>query len=100
VNGSALRDDDGRLLYAALYMPPATRTQIYLTAEQRERLDALGRREGKTLAELVRAAVDEFLATAAPDPEAALAATFGALPELEVPTREGDEWDRHVWDRA
>jgi hypothetical protein len=100
VNGGTPRDHDDRLLYAALYMPPATRTQVYLTAEQRERLDALGRREGKTLAELVRAAVDDYLASAAPDPEAALAATFGALPELEVPPRDADEWDRHVWDRA
>jgi predicted DNA-binding protein len=70
----------------------ATRTQIYLTREQRERLDALGRREGKPLAELVRAAVDTYLERSAPDADSALAATFGALPELEVPSR--DEWDR------
>jgi hypothetical protein len=78
-------------LYTALYMA-ATRTQIYLTEEQRARLDALGRREGKPLAALVRDAVDEYLDHSAPDPGAALDATFGALPRLEVPSR--DEWDR------
>jgi predicted DNA-binding protein len=70
----------------------ATRTQIYLTASQRERLDALGHREGKPLAELVRDAVDEYLAHTLPDTGAALEATFGALPDLDVPSR--DEWDR------
>jgi predicted DNA-binding protein len=79
------------LLYNALYMA-ATRTQIYLTSEQRERLDALGNREGKALAELVRDAVDEYLAHTLADPRGALDATFGALPDLDVPTR--DEWDR------
>lgn len=70
----------------------ALRTQIYLTADQRERLDEIGRREGKSLAELVRAAVDEYLAHAAPDAQSALDATFGAIPGLAVPSR--DEWDR------
>jgi len=79
------------MLYAALYMA-AVRTQIYLTSAQRERLDTLGGREGKALAELVREAVDEYLEHSLPDPREALDATFGALPELEVPSR--DEWDR------
>jgi Ribbon-helix-helix protein, copG family len=74
-----------------LYMA-ATRTQIYLTADQRARLDSLGRREGKALAELVREAVDEYLDHSAPRTEDALKSTFGVLPELEVPSR--DEWDR------
>lgn len=81
----------GVLLYTALYMA-ATRTQIYLTAAQRERLDVLGHREGKALAELVRDAVDEYLDEhGSSDLAAALDSTFGALPELEVPSR--DEWD-------
>jgi Ribbon-helix-helix domain len=80
------------VLYTALYMPAATRTQVYLTAEQRSRLDALGRREGKALAELVREAVDDYLAHTGPDAPEALDATFGALPDLAIPSR--DEWDR------
>jgi predicted DNA-binding protein len=36
----------------------ATRTQVCFTEEQRRRLDARARREGKTLAALVREAVD------------------------------------------
>lgn len=73
-------------------MPSARRTQIYLTREQRARLDALARRDGKSLAELVREALDAYLARAAAvPPELALGQTFGALPGLEVPSR--DEWD-------
>jgi predicted DNA-binding protein len=79
------------LLYTALYMA-ATRTQIYLTSDQRTRLDALRRREGKPLAELVREAIDDYLAHAIPDAREALDATFGSLPDLAVPSR--DEWDR------
>lgn len=71
-------------------MPP-TRT-LYLTREQRTRRDALSQREGQTLAQLVREALDAYLARAAADPRQALDATFGALPDLEVPAR--GEWDR------
>ncbi|MCI0634273.1 MAG: ribbon-helix-helix domain-containing protein [Actinobacteria bacterium] len=73
---------------------PSTRTQIYLTAEQRTKLDALAKREHKTLAELIREAVDLYL-EARPDSKALdmiLAETFGAIPDLEVPPR--SEWDR------
>jgi len=71
---------------------PATRTQIYLTVEQRKRLDELARRRGEPLAQIIREAVDAYLAGAAVDAEAALAATFGRSPELAVPSR--DEWGR------
>lgn len=70
----------------------ATRTQVYFTQEQRRRLDERARREGKTLAEIVREAVDEFTERHAPDFAQAAAATFGAAPALSVPARE--EWDR------
>jgi predicted DNA-binding protein len=70
----------------------ATRTQIYLTKRQRARLDALRRRDGRPLAELIREAVDDYLQRSAPDVDDALRATGGALPELEVPARA--EWDR------
>ena len=79
------------MLYNALYMA-ARRTQIYLTGDQRKRLDEKRRREKRTLAELVREAVDAYLAERPTDPASALNSTFGALPGLEVPDR--DEWDR------
>jgi predicted DNA-binding protein len=70
----------------------ATRTQVYFTAEQRRRLDALARREGKTLAEVVREAVDAYVAQAPPEIEAVLDETFGSMPDLVLPPR--SEWDR------
>jgi hypothetical protein len=78
-------------MYTALYMP-STRTQIYLTDAQRRGLDARGRRTGAPMARMIREAVDVYLADDRPDVEAALDDTFGALPELELPSR--DEWDR------
>ena len=83
--------DGAGLLYTLLYMA-ATRTQIYLTGEQRRRLDELARRDGKALAQLIREAVDAYLADSGPALERALAATFGGVPDLEAPSR--DEWDR------
>jgi hypothetical protein len=67
------------------------RTQIYLTAEQRERIDRVARARGITMAEVIRTALDEFL-DGSPDPTTALASTFGADKEISVPRR--DEWDR------
>lgn len=72
----------------------ALRTQVYLTREQRNRLDARSGREGKTLAALIREAVDEYLVDEAGQARTALEETFGKLPALEVPPRE--EWDRAV----
>lgn len=75
----------------ALYMA-STRTQIYLTEDQRRRLDARGRDTGAPLARMIREAVDLYLADDRPDPDAALDETFGTLPNLELPSR--DEWAR------
>jgi hypothetical protein len=47
---------------------------------------------GKTLAELVREAVDAYLAQAPGDPEVVLEQTFGSIPDLQTPAR--SEWDR------
>jgi len=69
----------------------ATRTQIYLTDEQRRRIDELASAQGVTMAEIIRRALDGYLEEQA-DPQAALAATFGSAPELEIPSR--DAWDR------
>ena len=70
----------------------ATRTQVYLTSEQREKIEAVREREGKTLAEVVREALDAYLSDEPADPDEVLKATFGSLPELTVPSR--DEWER------
>ncbi|KAA0233141.1 MAG: hypothetical protein JJLCMIEE_02731 [Acidimicrobiales bacterium] len=69
----------------------ATRTQVYLTEEQRQKIDRVARARGVTMAEVIRAALDEYLAEEA-DPSAVLAATFGADRDVCVPSR--DEWDR------
>ena len=87
---NCLRYCGGSDVYNAVYMP-ATRTQIYLTAEQRIRLDAHGARTGLGLAEMIRLAVDEYLGTEG-DVGAALEDTFGSLPNLVVASR--DEWNR------
>ena len=79
------------MLYTALYMA-STRTQIYLTKEQRAKLDALAKREDKSLAELIREAVDRFLDEAPPDRDEVLRETFGIAPDFEVPPR--SEWNR------
>jgi hypothetical protein len=68
----------------------ATRTQVYLTEEQRQQIDALASAEGITMAEVVRRALDAYLG--AQDASAALTATFGAVPDLTVPSRA--EWDK------
>ena len=65
---------------------------MYLTQEQRRKLDLLTARDGLSLATHVRAALDRYLADTPLDARTALESTFGALPALEVPTR--DEWDR------
>ena len=69
----------------------SSRTQIYLTEEQRRRIDELAAAEGVTMAEIIRRAVDGYLDDQV-DPEPALAATFGADPGASVPSR--DDWDR------
>ncbi len=71
---------------------PSTRTQVYLTHEQRAKLDELRRREKKSLAALIREAVDAYLGSKSTDVDEALRVSFGSIPDLEVPSR--DEWDR------
>jgi len=72
-------------------MSAATRTQIYLTREQRELVDQIAAAEGLTMAEVVRRALNAYLNGEA-DPTSALKATFGKAPDLDVPSR--DEWPR------
>jgi predicted transcriptional regulator len=71
----------------------STRTQIYLTERQRTKLDRIAQSADRSLASVIREAVDGYLETRAPEGGAdALDSTFGALPDLHVPSR--DEWDR------
>lgn len=67
------------------------RVRVSLTAEQRSQLEHRGHRELRTVDELVREAVDLYLAARSASDEA-LASTFGMSPNLEVASR--DEWDR------
>lgn len=70
----------------------ATRTQVYLTDQQRALIDEVAGREGVTMAEVIRRALDAYLDADRSDPSSVLTATFGAAPDLTVPSR--DEWDR------
>lgn len=77
-------------MYTALYMA-AIRTQIYLSAAQRRRLDDVAARRRTSMATVIREAVDQYLARdSQPDVDDALTQTFGAIPDLEVPPR--SEW--------
>jgi hypothetical protein len=67
------------------------RTQVYLTDEQRARIDRAAAAEGVTMAEVIRRALDDYL-DAEPEAAAVLAATFGAAPDADVPSR--DSWRR------
>ncbi len=69
----------------------ATRTQIYLTHEQRLRLDVLREETGAPLAELIRLAVDDYLEAQRGNLAPTLEATFGAAPDFAVPARA--EWE-------
>lgn len=67
----------------------AHRTQIYLTDEQRARIDELASRRDLTMAEVVRRALDAYL-----DLDDDLDATFGAAPGLRDTVPNRDEWAR------
>ena len=75
------------MMYTACCM--ARRTQIYLTDEQRARLDEVANRHELTMAEVVRRAIDAYL-----EPDDDLDATFGAARGLGATVPGRDEWDR------
>lgn len=70
-----------------MYM--ATRTQIYLTDEQRARLSERARTSGRPVSELIRQAVDALLAA-----DDDLDATFGSAPAIRAKVPPRDEWER------
>src|SRR6266545_1323603 len=72
----------------------SVRTHVNLTREQRRKLHARAGREAKTLAAVIRDAVEAYMAEDTAYIERALTSTFGALPDLDVPAR--SEWDRGI----
>ena len=67
----------------------ATRTQIYLTDDQRARLAVRAKTEGVPVSQVIRDAVDQYLGE-----EDDLEATFGVLPRLGPGIPPRAEWVR------
>jgi len=68
----------------------AIRTQIYLTERQRKALDARRRRERKTLAAVIRDAIDAYIGTpATAETQRIVDASFGSIPDFKIPPRHG-----------
>jgi hypothetical protein len=73
-------------MYGVLYMP-SLRTQIYLTREQRRKLDERRRRDKRSLAQVIRDAIDAYLGAPAADAQKILDDTVGSIPDFEIPPR-------------
>ena len=69
-----------------------TRTQIYLPEDLRRRVDQLADVEGKSMAEVVREALEHHLAQPRDDVQDVLEETFASVVDAWAPPRE--EWDR------
>lgn len=69
----------------------STRTQIYLSDDQRRRIKEVASAERVSMAEVIRRALDGYLDEQA-NPDKALAATFAVAKDFAVPSR--DEWER------
>ncbi len=67
----------------------AQRTQIYLSDDQRARLDDFAGRRELTMAEVVRRAIDAYLVL-----DDDLDVTFGAADGIRATVPSRDEWDR------
>jgi hypothetical protein len=65
----------------------STRTQIYLSAAQRRRLDELVRQRRVPMAALIRDALDAYLDHSPGDLEAVLGNTFGSIPDMPYADR-------------
>ncbi|MEO8889276.1 MAG: ribbon-helix-helix protein, CopG family [Jatrophihabitantaceae bacterium] len=74
----------------------ATRTQVYLTEAQRAGLDQRAEAERTTMARVIRAAIDRYLAEDIGDAEReqVLLDTFGCRPEFGAAVPSRDEWAR------
>jgi predicted transcriptional regulator len=67
----------------------AHRTQVYLSDDQRARIDELAARRSLTMAEVVRRALDAYL-----DADDDLDATFGTAAGIRESVPSRDEWVR------
>lgn len=74
------------------------RTQIYLTEREQEGLRGLAKATGKTQSELIRAAIDRFLQSAAPENRAARLRRARGLWEHRADLPDFAEL-RRSWDR-
>ncbi len=73
----------------------ATRTQVYLSAQQRELIERRRARTGETMAEVVRGALDAYLdGDELAEQGDTLDATFGRRPDLRSTVPGRAEWDR------
>ncbi len=74
----------------------ATRTQVYLTEAQRAGLDQRAEAERTTMAQVIRAAIDRYLAEdlGEAEREQVLVDTFGSRPSFGVGLPSRDEWER------
>lgn len=75
------------------------RTNIYLDEKQRDALDRLAAEEGTSRAELIRRVLGRWLDGRDRDEPGdldAIDASFGALRDVEVPTRQPDDRTDHL----
>jgi len=74
-------------------MPTMTKTTLYLTVELQRALRDEAKRSGTSQAELLRAALDQFLgARARPQP-----ASIGFASDGSLAGRDSEEWLRQTW---
>jgi hypothetical protein len=88
-DGEGVIDEGGETLFVGM-IPGDGRDPPFVGHSETD-VDDLAEAEGVTMAEIIRRALDGYL-DEQPDPRVALAATYGAAPDAEVPGR--GEWDR------
>ena len=69
------------------------KTTLYLPADMQQRLRALSRRTGRSQAELVREALDRYLATTPPP----LPSSIGAAEDPDLDARDAKRWLHERW---
>jgi hypothetical protein len=72
------------------------RTQIYLTADQHRRACEYARRQGSSMASVVREALDRYLAAAATEADWSEDPALDLIGALELPAIDGDDLDEAI----